>query len=427
MKHGKLIILILSFLLVFTMIPMAGTAFADPEDGEENENLPYELGSCGLEITAEFQPLFGGLFFYCGELASMDDYDGIDPPWAEYKDATELISFSGDIDYIGYRAFADMKNLQRVEFHGKVNAYGGELFKGCPDNVVFFYYTENDDELKLGKDSEVFQSIKRLADEYGYTAEMTTWEDIYPSEEDEEAWEDDSDDGYVDDDPGDGPSDGDPIDGSDEEYYDDDDEGDAPDQDEYSHEVPISRDFKDAEISGFSKQMVYTGKAIKQNIKVETKSTYGNMLLLEEGVDYEIIYKNNKNVGTATMTVKGIGWYNYTETEKTFKIRPQGTKITKITTKKAKGKKPSITVKWTKKSKKMSKKRITGYQIMRATNSKFTKNKKTYTIKGYKNNSKTFTGLKSKKTYYFKIRTYKKIGDKTYYSKWSKYMKKKAK
>ena len=126
------------------------------------------------------------------------------------------------------------------------------------------------------------------------------------------------------------------------------------------------------------------------------------------------------------MTVKGIGWYNYTETEKTFKIRPQGTKITKITTKKAKGKKPSITVKWTKKSKKMSKKRITGYQIMRATNSKFTKNKKTYTIKGYKNNSKTFTGLKSKKTYYFKIRTYKKIGDKTYYSKWSKYMKKKT-
>ena len=82
--------------------------------------------------------------------------------------------------------------------------------------------------------------------------------------------------------------------------------------------------------------------------------------------------------------------------------------------------KKAITVKWAKQSAKMAKSRITGYQIQLATNKKFTKNKKTVNVKGYKKVSKKVTKLKGGKTYYVKIRTYKTIKGKKYYSKWSK-------
>ena len=68
----------------------------------------------------------------------------------------------------------------------------------------------------------------------------------------------------------------------------------------------------------------------------------------------------------------------------------------------------------------MAKARITGYQIQLATDGNFTKNKRTKTVKGYRNTSKKVTNLKAKKKYYIRIRTYKKTGKKKYWSKWSK-------
>lgn len=68
----------------------------------------------------------------------------------------------------------------------------------------------------------------------------------------------------------------------------------------------------------------------------------------------------------------------------------------------------------------MSKSRITGYQIQVATDKKFTKNKKTVTVKGHKKTSKTIKKLKAKKKYYVHVRTYKKVGTVKYYSSWSK-------
>lgn len=79
-------------------------------------------------------------------------------------------------------------------------------------------------------------------------------------------------------------------------------------------------------------------------------------------------------------------------------------------------------VKWKKQSAKMATSRITGYEIQLATNSKFTKNKKNVTVKGYDSTSKKVTGLKGGKKYYVRIRTYKKVGGTTYYSPWSKAM-----
>lgn len=51
----------------------------------------------------------------------------------------------------------------------------------------------------------------------------------------------------------------------------------------------------------------------------------------------------------------------------------------------------------------------TGYQIQYARNKKFTKNVKYRTIAGKKNVKKTIQKLKSKKTYYVRVRTYKQV------------------
>ena len=73
-----------------------------------------------------------------------------------------------------------------------------------------------------------------------------------------------------------------------------------------------------------------------------------------------------------------------------------------------------FTVKWKKKT------NIAGYQIQYSTNSKFKKGNKTIKIKKAKTVSKKITGLKPSKKYYVRIRTYKIVNKKTYYSSWSK-------
>ena len=64
----------------------------------------------------------------------------------------------------------------------------------------------------------------------------------------------------------------------------------------------------------------------------------------------------------------------------------------------------------------------TGYEVMVATNSKFTKNKKTVTIKKLNTTSKKITGLKSKTRYWVKVRAYKAVGSEKIYSSWSEVM-----
>lgn len=62
-----------------------------------------------------------------------------------------------------------------------------------------------------------------------------------------------------------------------------------------------------------------------------------------------------------------------------------------------------------------------GYQIQYAENSKFTKNKKTASVKSYKTTIRILSKLKAGTKYYVKVRTCKRVGKTTYYSGWSKY------
>lgn len=163
---------------------------------------------------------------------------------------------------------------------------------------------------------------------------------------------------------------------------------------------PAKISISKAKVSGINNK-TYTGKAINQSIKV----TLDGKTLTNK--DYAVSYKNNKNVGTATLTVTGKGDYTGT-INKSFKINPKGTKFTKVS-----NKKKTFSLKWKKQTV-----QTTGYQIQYSTNKNFKNNVKTSAVKKT-TVKKTIKKISRKKTHYVRIRTYSKIGKKTYYSSWS--------
>ena len=92
----------------------------------------------------------------------------------------------------------------------------------------------------------------------------------------------------------------------------------------------------------------------------------------------------------------------------------------KVSSLKVKAGKKKMTVSWKKDSK------AGGYEIKYATSKKF-KKAKTVKIKSYKTAKKVISKLKSKKTYYVKVRAFKKVGGKTYYGSYSSVKKVKVK
>ena len=160
-------------------------------------------------------------------------------------------------------------------------------------------------------------------------------------------------------------------------------------------------DMKDCNIT--VKNAVYSGKAQKPSVTVK----YGSKTL-KEGTDYTLSYSNNKKVGTAKVTVKAKGSFSGTLSG-AFKINPKAAAIKKLTPKKK-----AFAAKWAKRIT-----QTTGYKLQYSLKSNL-KNAKTVTIKSNKTTSKTIKNLMAKKKYYVRIKTYKKVGTKTYSSAWSK-------
>ncbi len=92
-------------------------------------------------------------------------------------------------------------------------------------------------------------------------------------------------------------------------------------------------------------------------------------------------------------------------------------KPAKVKAIKLKAKKKKLNVSWKKVS------GATGYEVKYAKNNKFTKGKKTVTVK---KNKVTLKRLKSKKKYFVKVRAYKLASGRKYFGKWSKVVKKKV-
>ena len=147
----------------------------------------------------------------------------------------------------------------------------------------------------------------------------------------------------------------------------------------------------------------WTGKPLEPAVTV----TDGDRTLVK-GVDYTVSYADNRDVGIAVATVEGKG--NYTESVNvTFRIKPRGTTLSKLT-----GGRKKITVKWRKQTKQVS-----GYQIQYGTQKDFSDAGR-LTVKGAKSDKATLEKLKARKTYYVRIRTYKKVDGHRIYSAWSK-------
>lgn len=155
---------------------------------------------------------------------------------------------------------------------------------------------------------------------------------------------------------------------------------------------------------------VYNGKA--KNPKVIVKDSKGNTIAQKY---YTVVKPTGRtNVGKYTYTIKFKGHYQGMK-KLTLTVKPKATAIKTVTPSKK-----AFTVKWNKVSK-----QATGYEIMYATNAKFSKGKHTVTVKNFKTTSKKISNLKAKQKYYVKVRTYKTVkvnGKMTkIYSNWSKY------
>ena len=245
-----------------------------------------------------------------------------------------------------------------------------------------------------------------------------------------------------------------------------------------SYQIDVQSRSSIAKATVFVADATYTGKVLTPYVRVALGSS-----VLAAGQDYTLSWKNNKNAGTGTVTIKGTGAYtgtvsrtfkispksmvpvvtlakksfvysgkvntpkvtvklggkaltasgyqtvyasgrktpgtykvtvklkgNYTGTKAvTFTVRPKGTSLASVT-----AKKKGFKLKWKKQATQTS-----GYEIWYATESSFKSGLKKVRVSNAKTVSKTISGLKAKKVYYVKVRTFKKVSGKYYNSAWS--------
>ena len=148
----------------------------------------------------------------------------------------------------------------------------------------------------------------------------------------------------------------------------------------------------------------YTGSAKKPTVKVEDSA--GKTI---SSSNYTVQYASGRTlVGSYKVTVTFKGSKYTGSKSAVFRITPKKTTLKSVT-----AAKKAFTVKWNKQSP-----QTTGYQIRYSTSSKFT-NATTVTVKGSSTLSKKISKVSAKKKYYVKVRTYKTVNGRRYYSGWS--------
>ena len=173
--------------------------------------------------------------------------------------------------------------------------------------------------------------------------------------------------------------------------------------------------------------LTYTGSALKAtpNFGFYYYSSFNDQKPVVDPKCYTITYKNS--AGNKVDAPKAVGKYTATikfgksstagskdslagldSITKTFKVIPKSTVLNSLTAAKA-----GFTAKW---------KKITaqtdGYQLQYSVNKNFS-NAKTATITKNSTVSKKISNLKSGKTYYVRVRTFKTVNKTKYYSAWS--------
>lgn len=207
----------------------------------------------------------------------------------------------------------------------------------------------------------------------------------------------------------------------------------------------VQKEFKDKNTS--TKIPVSTDKI---EIFLDTTKTdnkhgrikYTTVAYFEKGV---IMFYNVSNQFTVTSSnnkalkekggwlyIKGNGKYKlYAQSKntKSYKITVLSDKISSVNTKKHTVKAKSTKKKAVKVTWKQIYKDVTAYEVQYSTSNKFSKKTtKTVVVKGKGNTSKTISKLKSKKTYYVRVRAYTdQTNNEKLYTTWSKTVKVKVK
>lgn len=145
--------------------------------------------------------------------------------------------------------------------------------------------------------------------------------------------------------------------------------------------------------------VLYNGKSKKPNTIVTTD----NDELLDLNDDYYAVYKNNKNIGLATVTIKGKSFFVGSKTKK-FWIHPDKVKSLKV-----KQKRNITTIRFRK-----NKGGVTGYRIKYSTRRDMKHCK-------YIMTKKNVCKIKNRHKLYVRVKAYKQVGTKKVYSvKWAK-------
>ncbi len=127
---------------------------------------------------------------------------------------------------------------------------------------------------------------------------------------------------------------------------------------------------------------------------------------LINGTDYTVSYSNNKNVGTATVTVYAKGNYSGSLST-TFDIMPAKQEIQKLETR-YKG----FYIDWAQKAS------ATGYDLEYSTNADMSGAASKH-LTANKPDTMTISGLTGNKTYYIRVRSYTEVNGRTLYGNWS--------
>ena len=154
-----------------------------------------------------------------------------------------------------------------------------------------------------------------------------------------------------------------------------------------------------------------------QTFKINAKQTGDAKLTYNSNNKNVTVDKNGKVtvkkkfVGSATITITSSSTKGYNSSSKkiTVTVNPSKVNISKLTNVKSK----KMTIKWKRNS------AVSGYQIEYSTDKNFKSGVKTVTISKNSATSKTITKLSKNKKYYVRIRTYKTVSGKKYYSSWS--------
>ena len=157
-----------------------------------------------------------------------------------------------------------------------------------------------------------------------------------------------------------------------------------------------------------------SAKAQKASIGAKVKG--GAKLTYKSNNKYVTVDKKGqvtiakKFVGQATITIAAAATKNYNAGIKkvTVTVNPASTKLSSVKNSASK----SMKVAWKKNA------AVTGYQVQYATAKNF-KGAKAVTVKKAKTTSVTIKKLAKGKKYYVRVRTYRKVSGKTYYSAWS--------